>query len=387
MNLKKNEKVFNFDDVDHKVYILNKGKIRLFIRAGNKECPLYILDEPNTIFGIVENVLDVKRLIAAQTIDDDNIITPIEIWGRKLFDTVTVNPKLGLQLAIFQAVALQKTNAQLTNLSKTLNEIKNKTNELCINYYEACEAINELNNKYKYPWLKAIYEQARQSLIYQYGNSAKAGKDVLDEMAPEAQQKIAASVEKENLENTTSKVYKAGEVLCNEGELGKEMYILLDGELSVYVNNNKVAEITKKGEVIGEIAVLLGIKTKTFEKRTATVKVKKDAKIVSIPAAKIIEVISKDPKIIVHTLKTLSERIPESYNKLTEIYDKMDKAINLMNPRAATSATCPKAYQQLIALIEQKSNDREKVDSILKNLQKWIDLSKESYSKFSAVYE
>ena len=116
-------------------------------------------------------------------------------------------------------------------------------------------------------------------------------------------------------------------------------------------------------------------------------KVKKDAKILSIPFDKIFEVINKDPKVIVHIMKTLSERTPESYNKLTETYEKMDKAINLMNPTASTSATCPKAFQQMITLINQKANDKEKVADLLKKLDSLISDAKKDYNKYSEAYE
>jgi len=343
------------------------------------------VDEAGVIVGIVESILNIKRLTSLKAVANDCEFLPIPLGGKNILETVFNNPKLGLQLSINLALGLKQINSRLTDLSKSLNGIRAITNELCLNYYEICEAVSELNEKYKFPWLKAIYEQARQNLIYKYGVSAKSGKDVLEEMVE--QKKNTVNVEKENLENAASKVYKAGDVLCNEGEMGKEMYILLDGELSVYVNNNKVAEITKKGEIIGEIAVLLGIKTKTFEKRTATVKIKKDAKIVSLPSDKIVDIICKDPKIIVHTIKTIAERSPEAINKVSDIYEKMDKAINIMNPLASTSATCPKAFIQLQNLIEQKANDKEKVRDLLNRLSDLIAKSKEEYNKHSEIYE
>ncbi|MBP7653697.1 cyclic nucleotide-binding domain-containing protein [Candidatus Dependentiae bacterium] len=388
MNIKNNQSLFNSGQDDKKVYILAKGEVKLFLKSSltDNEYPLFSVKDAGAIFGIVENVLNIKRILTVKSVSDETDVNVIDLAGKNLTVTVQSNPKLGLQFAINLALRLKNTNNQLTSLSKILNDIRTNTNNLCIQYYDICEEINQLNGKYQFPWLKAIYEQAKINLIYKYGSSAKAGKDVLEEMV-EARKNVVGSVEKENLETSGAKIYKPGDVVCTEGDIGKEMFILLDGELSVYVNNNKVAEITKKGEILGEIAVLLGLKTKSFEKRTATVKVKKEAKILSIPFDKIFEVINRDPKVIVHIMKTLSERTPESYNKLTETYEKMDKAINLMNPSASTSATCPKAFQQMITLINQKANDKDKVDAILKKLDKLIDDAKKDYNKYSEIYD
>jgi len=344
------------------------------------------MDETGAIFGIVENILSAKRLISIKSISDDTELNIIDLAGKNLTVTVQSAPKLGLQFAVNLASRLKFTNNRLTTVSKALNDIRDNTNKLCIAYYDIAEEISQLNAKFQFPWLKAIYEQAKMNLIYKYGNSAKAGKDVLEEMV-EAKKNLLGAMEKENLETSGAKIFKQGETLCSEGEIGKDMFILLDGELSVYVNNNKVAEITKKGDILGEIAVLLGLKIRSFEKRTATVKAKKDAKVLSIPSDKIMEVINRDPKIIVHIIKTLCERIPESYSKLSETYEKFDKAVNLMNPSASTSATCPKAFQQLYSLIQQKDNDKEKVDSILKKLDSLISEAKQGYGKYSVVYE
>jgi len=388
MNFTKDQYLFQAGSDDKKLFILNKGAVKVYLKSpsSNKEYPVFTVNEAGSILGIIEVILGSKRLVSIKTADENNDFNVIDLAGKKISDTIQANPKLGLQFGINLAMRLKQTNNLLTEISNTSNAIKTHTNKLCLSYYELCEEINKANEKYKFPWLKSIYETVKMNLIYQYGNAANSGKDVLEEMV-EAKKEIITSVEKEDLGNIAAQTFKAGETLCEQGAIGKEMFILLDGELSVYVNNNKVAEITKKSEVIGEIAVLLGLKYKTFEKRTATVKIKKDAKILIIPFDKIFEVINKDPKIIVHITKTLAERTPESYWKLLEIYEKMDKAINLMNPTAATSATCPKAFKQFLDVLNQKANDKEKVASVIQRIEKILEDSKQDYAKYSAMYE
>jgi CRP-like cAMP-binding protein len=389
MILNKNEYIFEADTKEKTFYILKNGSIRLFLPSSSddKEYPLYKISEIGAIVGIAETFLDAPRFLSLKADDDNTDLQEINLEGKNLKDTILNNPALGLQLAINLAVRFKRTNNRLTQLSKILDDIKNNTNEICLNYYECVEEFNELNQKLKFPWLKSIFDEAKMNLIYNYGKSAKSGKDVLEELIEEREKKQIIQTEKEDLGSVSAKSFKSGDVLCEEGELGDEMYILNEGALSVYVNNNKVAEIDEKGAIIGEIAVLLGIKTKNFEKRTATVKVKKDAKIICVPSANIREFIKKDPKIIVHTCKTLSERLPDSYSKLVETYEKMDKAISLLNPNSATSSTCPKAFDKLMDLINEKANDKDKIKEIIEKTEKLTRESKDKFDKYQNVYE
>jgi CRP-like cAMP-binding protein len=388
MKITKNEYVFKADIDEKKIYILNSGIVKLFLESsdGEKEYGIYKIKETGAIIGITETFLNSKRLVSMKAISDEVDCRVIDLTGKKIKDIVLANPKIGLQFAINLAVRFKRTNNQITVLSKILEDIKSNTNELCLDYYNCTEDFAELHKKFQFPWLKEIYETAKQNLIYRYGYAAKTGKDVLEEMV-EAKKNVVSAAEKEELTTSSAKTFKQGDVLCNEGETGNEIYILMEGELSVYINNDKVAEITKKGAIIGEIAVLIGLRNKTFEKRTATVKVKKEAKIICIPHNQISAFFKKDPNLIMHINTTLAERLPESYNKLVEIYEKMDKAINLLNPYAATSSTCPKAFQNILELVNSKCNDPEKVSGTVQKMNECITKSKTDYNKYNVVYE
>ena len=68
-----------------------------------------------------------------------------------------------------------------------------------------------------------------------------------------------------------------GEVLCEQGDDGNELYLLLDGVISVEVDGEPVAEVGP-GAVLGERALLEG------GKRTATLRAATPARVAVVPA-------------------------------------------------------------------------------------------------------
>lgn len=65
------------------------------------------------------------------------------------------------------------------------------------------------------------------------------------------------------------KSYEAEEVLLTEGQENYDLYFLLEGFLGVFVHGEKVSELSRFGEVFGEISLINAIKT------SATIKAEK----------------------------------------------------------------------------------------------------------------
>lgn len=65
------------------------------------------------------------------------------------------------------------------------------------------------------------------------------------------------------------KSYEAEEVLLTEGQENHDLYFLLEGFLGVFVHGEKVSELSRFGEVFGEISLINAIKT------SATIKAEK----------------------------------------------------------------------------------------------------------------
>lgn len=70
-------------------------------------------------------------------------------------------------------------------------------------------------------------------------------------------------------------LHKAGEAIINQGDEGDNFYVIDEGEVDVYVNNNLVTSISESG-AFGELALIYGTP------RAATVKAKTDVKLWAI---------------------------------------------------------------------------------------------------------
>ena len=61
---------------------------------------------------------------------------------------------------------------------------------------------------------------------------------------------------------TTEHVFSEGEMLCGQGELGIEMYVIISGEVRVVIadKEQKEREIARRGagEVVGEMSIISG---------------------------------------------------------------------------------------------------------------------------------
>lgn len=53
------------------------------------------------------------------------------------------------------------------------------------------------------------------------------------------------------------KVFKNGEIIAREGEIGKEFYCLVKGKVGAYKGHIMITEFSDKGTIFGELAAIL----------------------------------------------------------------------------------------------------------------------------------
>lgn len=381
----KGDLIFTKGETAGKMYILQSGSIEIYIKnEKNEDRRIEKIEKPNEIFGIPETILKINHLTTASAIIDSTV-NVIDLTGKNLKETIRQNPMLGLNFAINLSKSFQRRNGYLNDLLKLFKELEEAVNECCINYYNAVENFNVLNNKFRYPWLKQLYDKTKMSIIYNYGLSASKGQSII-ESRPVTQNLLHDS--SEELGAASAKQFKKGQEICVEGEIGNEMFILLEGELSVFVGGNKVAEIKEKGSIIGEIAVLLGYSTKKYEKRTATVKAKSDSKVVVIQGQNLEPVIKKDPNLIIHVVKTLSERLPETDNAIMNAENQFSKYLALVNNYGTTSGNCPVAFQKLIdEMIKLGRSNPEILEKPVRDVEGYLYESKQLYDLYNGNYQ
>lgn len=91
---------------------------------------------------------------------------------------------------------------------------------------------------------------------------------------------------------------RPGQIIMREGEVSRDLYVLLSGELKVELGGKKIASIVEHGEVIGEMGALSG------KPRTATV----------------------SAKTVCEVLQVREVTIP-ALQHLPSVFDKIDKAV------------------------------------------------------------
>jgi CRP/FNR family transcriptional regulator, cyclic AMP receptor protein len=96
----------------------------------------------------------------------------------------------------------------------------------------------------------------------------------------------------------------AGRVLCEQGTIGREAFVIVGGEAEVRRNNRKVATLGP-GSYVGELALL------DHGPRTATVVATTDIKVLVLGAREFSALLDDVPSISHKLMKALAHRIRE----------------------------------------------------------------------------
>jgi CRP-like cAMP-binding protein len=98
------------------------------------------------------------------------------------------------------------------------------------------------------------------------------------------------------------KSFSAGQVIFEEGQLGDEMYGILEGEVDILVNG-KIVETIETGEVF-DVGVLVGVKNRTY---TAIAKV--NSKLIFLDEREFLFAVQETPMFAVEVMKSYSKRL------------------------------------------------------------------------------
>ena len=108
--------------------------------------------------------------------------------------------------------------------------------------------------------------------------------------------------------------YSAGETIFSQGDLGTEMFIILEGDVHIVkliANEAHVLSRLEKGDFFGEMALL------ESAPRTADAVAQSEVKLLAINGARFDEMLRKNPEIAVRIIRKYSKRLREA-NSLLE---------------------------------------------------------------------
>jgi CRP-like cAMP-binding protein len=95
-----------------------------------------------------------------------------------------------------------------------------------------------------------------------------------------------------------------GKVLCNEGEVGQEFFVIIDGKVEVTRKGKRVA-MRGGGEFVGEIALL------EETPRTATVTAKTPVRLFVLTRKDFRHLVNENPSVERKVLRALARRVVE----------------------------------------------------------------------------
>lgn len=113
-------------------------------------------------------------------------------------------------------------------------------------------------------------------------------------LAPEALLPLANVVERRHLE--------PGEVLCDEGDVGDAMYVVIQGSLDVVIGG-VVRQHIGHGEAAGEMALVDG------GPRSATLRAAEPSEIHVVDREDLLELLDAHPRLAMSLLRTLAQRV------------------------------------------------------------------------------
>ena len=112
------------------------------------------------------------------------------------------------------------------------------------------------------------------------------------------------------------KVYKNGEIIVRQGEPGDCMYVIQDGFVEVVFESEEQdveLNVLGKDEFFGEMAVF------NEELRTATVRARGSARILTVNHKNLIKCIHEDPSLAYRLMQVMSERIDRLSEAVAEL--------------------------------------------------------------------
>ncbi|MBW1805961.1 MAG: cyclic nucleotide-binding domain-containing protein [Deltaproteobacteria bacterium] len=107
------------------------------------------------------------------------------------------------------------------------------------------------------------------------------------------------------------------EIICEQGSIGSEMYLIKEGEVKVYINGSPMA-VLGPGEIFGEISLFYNVK------RTATIKAGKDKTTLGILTRNGLEILLKSNQ-------------PHSYDLIYRLYAILPDRLRNLNDKYKTA--------------------------------------------------
>ena len=163
----------------------------------------------------------------------------------------------------------------------------------------------------------------------------------------------------------SSATYAPGEKIFEQGELGTEMYIILDGDVEIVKHINEESHVLshlEKGDFFGEMALLENVP------RTADAIAVGEVKTLVINGSRFDEMLHRNPEIAVRIIRKYSKRLREA-NALLERLVGREVDADHVSLDATQIAPSQKAEQH--RLVDLATGTAFFLSTRLRNVESW----------------
>lgn len=339
--------LYNISSDPADAFLLGEGTVHFYVSDADK----YSIKGNNLIIGATEIILNNLSGMQCQRLETaliDSTSKIKKIPGDKFISSIS-SYSLIMNTSMVMAKQVLLTNQIINKNLGSLDGNEKKNRELAIEYFRILSVIKKEYDKRKYPWLGSIIHKFEASLLYKRGESFEKTSDPV---------KITSPV---NLSDTTIEFSKDS-LICEEGSIGNEMYILQSGTIDVLINNNRVASVSDPGYIFGEIAIILG------EKRTATLKAKNNVVLTRLRRDHLKELSAQNSEVLLSLVSSLAKKHFNNIEKINSINNILIDR-KLSTDEAKTTFNAQRANLELLELKKEVTSVYNSKDAeFLKNL-------------------
>ena len=137
------------------------------------------------------------------------------------------------------------------------------------------------------------------------------------------------------------------QLLFSEGEMSREMYILMSGKVEILKNDRRIAVVEGEGSYLGELSTLLGVP------RTATARTMSQCEFIVVDGEKVSDFFQCSPVLSLKLARILADRLVKMNVEHMKLEQKIDMLTLKLRESSQKLEKRDRQIQQLISRIEQ----------------------------------
>jgi CRP-like cAMP-binding protein len=208
----------------------------------------------------------------------------------------------GRNTNIFLSEVLTVTNERYGRFEKRYASKLRPYNRRAEVLVKMVDVLREIAERYDSPELLEMVNEFSESEMYRDGSAYQR---------PHILQAILSPP---TARSRFIELYKKNTMICREGSIAKQMYVLLNGKVSVSAGGTFVTYISEPGEAFGELSLFLG------GRRTATLVAEEDSHLYVVEHRNVVQFVrQKSPTLFVNIAESLAGRILRNVRRIDRI--------------------------------------------------------------------